>query len=259
MRISKRDFLVGSVAAVSGMGALGAGRWAWSRANPPPPPPPDDGKRASYSQSGEDLIVSFLFDHLLKLKTPTYIDIGAWDATLDNNTYLFYLRGARGVLVEPNPSLVEDLKRVRPGDTVLNAGIGAGPEGEADYYMMNSSGLNTFSKEQAEHVEKTSKGEHRVVRVIKMPLLNINKVIAQHFDGRTPDFISIDVEGLDLAILKSLDFARYRPRVFCVETLVTGTPKYVPEVGEFLAGHGYVVRGQTIPNTIFVEKSLLDS
>jgi hypothetical protein len=47
-------------------------------------------------------------------------------------------------------------------------------------------------------------------------------VIEKHFRG-DPDFLSVDTEGMDLEILRSLAFDRSRPAVVCVETLVFGT------------------------------------
>ena len=103
----------------------------------------------SYSQQGEDLIVESICG-FLKILKPTYLDVGAADPVGDNNTYLFYCKGCRGVLVEPNPALCRRLKEVRPKDTLLNIGIGTTDQTAADYYVMSGPWLNTFSKEQAE-------------------------------------------------------------------------------------------------------------
>ena len=54
------------------------------------------------AQQGEDLVVRSLCEHL-ELALRTYLDIGANDPVIGSNTYLPYLDGARGVLVEPNP------------------------------------------------------------------------------------------------------------------------------------------------------------
>ena len=77
----------------------------------------------SFSQAGEDLIVKFTLQ-FLGIPSITYLDIGANHPVRLNNTYLFYLRGCKGVLVEPNASLCERLRAVRPRDTTLAAGIG---------------------------------------------------------------------------------------------------------------------------------------
>jgi hypothetical protein len=97
------------------------------------------------------------------------------------------------------------------------------------------------------------------VSVVKMPLLNINRVIAEHLGGVAPDLLSIDIEGLDLPILKTLDFDRYRPKVICAETLYTATFRHNPETAAFLTGKGYEVRGMTMANTMFVDRQLIGS
>ena len=78
-----------------------------------------------------------------------------------------------------------------------------------------------------------------------MPLLDINQVMAEHFH-RAPAFLSVDTQGLELAILKSIDYGRFRPEVICAETLVTGTNGRCPRSGvhgdEGLRGPRHVVR-----------------
>ena len=48
----------------------------------------------------------------------------------------------------------------------------------------------------------------KIEKVVKMPLLDINAVMAEHFGGAAPDYLSVDVEGLELPIVKTIDFAR---------------------------------------------------
>src|SRR5262245_15943736 len=74
--------------------------------------------KTSFAQQGEDLIVESICGHLA-IPIRTYLDIGAFDPTIASNTYFFYRKGCRGVLVEPNPALCRTLKRHRPRDTVL--------------------------------------------------------------------------------------------------------------------------------------------
>ncbi len=248
---SRRDFFTGLGA---GAAALGAGGLLWNHLHPYRVPP---FAQLYYAQVAEDVLAQALF-HTLKIESPRYLDIGAFHPIYSNNTYLLYQRGCRGVLVEPNVDLIELLKKERPGDTVLNAGIGFTAATEADYYVMTLPQWNTFSKEEAERSVKESNNEVKIERVVKMPLLSINDVIAKHFDGKV-NFISIDTEGLDLDILKSLDFTKYRPEVFCVETIVRNSKKTDPEIEAFMASKGYVPRGGSIVNTLFVEKTLLDS
>jgi FkbM family methyltransferase len=222
---------------------------------PAPPPAPEVVGNESFSQCGEDLVVAFMA-YYLGIPKVTYLDVGANDPVQLSNTYYFYKKGHRGVLVEPNRALCKLLREKRPADTTVEAGIGVTAVKEADYYIMTYDGLNTFSKEEADHQVEVTKGEVAIREVIKLPLLNINDVMDEHFRG-APAFLSVDTEGMDLAILKSIDYARFRPKIICAETLVSGTRKTRPEIPEFMATQGYVVRGGSFVNTIFVDAKLL--
>ena len=208
----------------------------------------------SFSQCGEDIAVEYILKRLYLTRT-TYLDIGANDPIELSNTYHFYRAGHRGVLVEPNVSLCEKLRAVRPGDTTLVAGSGVTAQAVAESFLMISPAVYTVSREDAEHQVRVTKGKYKVEKVIKMPLLNINDVICEHFK-EAPTFLSVDTEGLDLAILKSLDYSRYRPAVICAETLVPSTTKVLPEIAEFMLREGYVARGGSFVNTIFVDGKL---
>lgn len=206
----------------------------------------------SYAQQGEDYLIQDVFNHVLHIATPTYIDIGAHHPIENNNTYVFYKAGLHGVLVEPNPDLTGLLKKTRPRDTVLEVGIGAqGEEKEVDYYVIAEGGgqRNTFSLESAK--------EHTISKVIKRKLVDVNKVLAQYFpNSNGPDLFSVDTEGYDLTILKSLDFSRFRPRVVCAETLADNGD-VVRGILDLMASKNYEIRSATWVNTIFVDREYL--
>jgi FkbM family methyltransferase len=224
------------------------------------------GSQASYSQFGEDLIVSHLFN-TLGIVHPNYLDIGANHPRFISNTYYFYQRGSCGVLIEPNPRLSKRLKAARPRDMVLEVGIGADAQSEADFYLFPASadGLSTFSKAEAMHWETVGmrgRGKFSVEAVLKVPLIPINEVIAAHFGDRPPNFLSLDVEGLDLEILQRLDFKKYAPDVICVETLSHDKNQNGYKRGDtidFLLSKGYLSYADTRVNTIFCRSKLLDT
>jgi FkbM family methyltransferase len=265
MHTSRRDFVVGLGGAALGA-AGGAGLARGTRQKDPIGAPEtgtsDPVRRApsfpgqmSYAQSGEDMIVSFLFGHL-KIADQSYLDIGAYEPVLISNTFLFYERGHRGVLVEPNVTMCEKLKAVRPRDITLNAGIGVAAAKVADYYVMSEPSWSTFDKAEAEHQVKVTGGTIFIKEVRKLPLLDVNDVIAEHFKG-APSFVSIDAEGWHFAILKAIDYTRFRPKVICVETLVSGENTTIPEIPRFMETQGYVARGGSFANAIFVDSQIL--
>lgn len=210
--------------------------------------------RKSWSQCGEDLILRYLFD-LLQIARPSYIDIGAHHPYYYNNTYLFYRQGARGVNVEPDPSLHAGLRRGRRHDINLNIGIGPRAE-ELDFYVMSTRTLNTFSASEArKYVE-----EHGldIVETRRIEVQTFAHAVDSHL-GRTPDLVSLDVEGLDLDILRSIDFSSYRPHVFCVETLSyaggDGSGVKSTKIHELMLQNGYRRYADTYINSIYVAES----
>lgn len=210
--------------------------------------------KISYSQCGEDVIMSGLFG-ALKINLPTYIDIGAHDASNLSNTYLFYLKGSAGICIEPNPYLLEKFKKKRKRDLCLNVGIGASTAKEAPFYVMSSSTLSSFSKEEATRL--VDRCHEKIVEVLNLPLISFNEVVKTYLQGKL-NLVSLDVEGMDLEILKSIDFSYCRPDVFCVETLAYSENlsggKITPII-DFMKDNGYFVYADTWVNTIFVNRA----
>ncbi len=219
---------------------------------------PKDGYiKTSYSQCGEDLIIDFLFGQL-GIAKPGYIDIGAHHPSYINNTYLFYLKGARGISIEPDPALIAKFNSERSEDINLNIGIGD-KNGEADFYIMNEPTLNTFVREEAERTAE-EKGGYHIKEVKKIKIAPLMDVINQYNKGDFPDLLSIDVEGLDEQILKSIDYNLVVPKVMCVETLTFSTQQgkgeKKTELIEFVKSKGYMVYADTYINTIFVKTDI---
>lgn len=210
----------------------------------------------SHAQQGEDIALSQILHLVLGIEHPTYMDIGAHHPVYNNNTYYFYERGSRGVLVEPNPALHDLLGKVRPRDVLVRAGIGATAQTEADFYIIGGSEdaqLNTFSREQAEALVTRSKGHYRIDRVLKIPLLGINELMLKHWNG-PPNLLSLDTEGFDLPILRSLDFKRLRPDMICVESVEIGGRRLLPDIMQLMAQNDYEARGGSFINTIFIDR-----
>ena len=216
----------------------------------------------SYSQFGEDLIIAHLFYHL-EIQKPSYLDIGANEPKFISNTYYFYEHGGSGVLIEPNPYLASKLKRQRPGDTVLEIGI-ADKEDELDFYVFPNyaNGLSTFSETEAKHWEEVGMkglGKIPVEKKIKRKVVPVNDILQEYFAHKAPDLVSMDVEGLDLQILKSIDFTKFKPNVICVETLQYDDNQKTfknNEIINFMLEKGYGVYADTRVNTIFCRREL---
>ena len=207
--------------------------------------------RRSYSQCGEDVIARTVFD-MLGILRPSYLDIGAHHPHFLSNTYLFYREGSHGINIEPDPELYAKFLRERPRD--LNLNMGVGPQaGVLDLFIMSSRTLNTFSESEAMRYE--SEG-YRIVEKRSMPVVTINQLLDQYAD-KAPDFLSVDVEGLDYEILAALDFERYRPALICVETIIfsaTRSGEKRTEIDSLLIERDYMRFADTFINTLYVDK-----
>lgn len=208
--------------------------------------------KVSYSQCGEDLIIDFLLKDM-GLGRITYVDIGAHDPISMNNTYKFYRRGGKGVCIDPNPIIYVRLKRHRKRDICLNAGVSETAVEKADFYILKSDTLSTFSKEKAEYLIKYS--DEEIDEVVKIPILSINEVMK--ILPECPNLVSIDTEGMDLSILKGIDYEEYRPQVFCIETLTyekQQVERKIREIIDFMDACGYTIYADTHINTIFLDR-----
>ena len=209
--------------------------------------------KKSYSQCGEDLIIDYVFN-LRGIQKPTYIDEGANEPFSLNNTAIFYQRGCRGVNIDANPFLIQSFNLRRPGDININVGIHE-IEGSLKFYIINDHTLSTFSKEEADIVTQNQK--YSIKEIIDVQVVKLSSIFAKYFDDAAPDLLSIDVEGLDFEIIKSIDFAQYKPKVICIEAAEyspIGAGKRKSDLINYVIDKGYYEYANTNLNAILVLK-----
>lgn len=191
----------------------------------------------TWSQYGEDLVI----DRLLGNKRHgTYIDIGANDPNLINNTRRFYDRGWSGANVEPDPDKHTRLVASRPRDMNIHCGVGSKTEPQM-FYRMSADMLSTFSKTAAELYQRQG---YAVVEEIPVKLIPLAEVFERV--GRPVDFLSVDVEGFEVDVLKSNDWSVHRPTLLLVEMMHDAN-----HIEAMLAEVGYEIVWRNSTNAIF--------
>ena len=208
--------------------------------------------KKSYSQCGEDLLIQYVFN-LRGIQKPSYIDVGANDPFYLSNTALFYEIGCRGINIEANPVLADAFNTHRPGDINLNIGIDS-KKGELDFHIMQDNTLSTFSKEECDSMVAQGK---LLSETKKIRLTTIDAVLEKHFNNQFPDFMSIDVEGMDFKILQSIDYTKSSPKIICVEAAEyspIGAGARRSELIDFLVSKNYYEYANTNLNAIMVRK-----
>ncbi len=80
--------------------------------------------------------------------------------------------------------------------------------------------------------------------------------IASNFKSY-PDLLSIDIEGLDYEVLKSLNYDKYPIPIICAETCTYSETHIKPKnklIAELMLSKGYMIYADTYVNTIFVNE-----
>lgn len=162
----------------------------------------------SYAQNLEDVMLRRVFGGQ---STGFWVDIGAQHPFEDSVTHAFHLLGWRGLNVEPVPRFHELLQRHRPED--INVDVVVSNEyGVVEFYEVAETGLSTMSKDSAELYRR----DGFEVIVHQRTAMRLDDLLARH-DIVEVDFMKIDVEGAERAVLEGLDLLRTRPLVLIIE------------------------------------------
>lgn len=201
-----------------------------------------------FSQEGEDFVVKCLIGDQLQ---GFYVDIGAYHPTRFSNTYLFYLRGWKGINVEPRPGSKKLFDSLRPRDLNLEIGISDCP-GNLEYFLFKEPAFNTCDKELA----NSRMQHHDVSGKAFIPVITLEALFKAHLHKhQVIDFMSIDVEGLDIHVLKSNDWEIYRPRYIIVEdfSLTSLDEILTRPVSIYLKSIGYTPFSRLMKSMVFAD------
>ncbi|MDI9355578.1 MAG: FkbM family methyltransferase [Chitinophagaceae bacterium] len=175
-------------------------------------------KNVSYSQEGEDLVLNRCFGNK---KTGFYLDIGAHHPVRFSNTYLFYLRGWKGINIDAMPGSMKIFDKIRPLDINIECPVSDTIE-KLTYYIFNEPALNTFSEEESQR--KNGLADYKIIDEKTLTTNTLSNILSKYLPPNTPiDFMSIDVEGLDLQVLKSNNWELYKPEILLVEELFSSS------------------------------------
>lgn len=221
----------------------------------------DFWNKVSVAQSGEDTIVEYVLMVLgIKLSDEYYLDLGANHAKQLSNTYMLYKKGMRGVLVEANPQLIEELKFYRSEDVILNKCISNHSDESLQFYIMSGDGLSCTSMDAVnEMIEKNP--QLYIKDTITVDTITVNQILQKYF-SKAPILLSIDIEGQEESILQTLDYDKYAPLIVIVERIDYGTTiatkKRKDLIADIMSQNGYFEYAFTGINSIFINKRRLE-
>ena len=213
-------------------------------------------RRTCFSLHGEDAIFQALLVQQQALRpVGFYVDVGAFHPYIFSNTAAFHEQGWRGINVEPNPEMAARLRTARPDDVTLDTAVGADP-GRANLQVFSEwASSNTLVEEFAATI--SSSQNVPIERTVDVEVLPLHTVLERHgpADG-TIDIMSVDVEGLDLEVLQSNNWTRFRPLVLGVEDLGIDllNPASSPIVS-FMDSVGYRFVAHAVLTSFYIPRS----
>ncbi len=200
----------------------------------------------SYSQEGEDLILQRFFE---TKENGFYIDVGAHNPTRFSNTFIFYLKGWRGINIEPTPGSKTAFDSVRPKD--LNIECAVGFPGSMNFFLFNDGALNTFDANNAKNI-CTLCPQYYIIDTLLINKIPLSAILEEHLKAdKQIDFLNIDAEGGDLEAAQSNDWAKFRPTLVLVENHARKGKAGQALIRNFMAEQRYKLVFRTVNTDIF--------
>jgi FkbM family methyltransferase len=185
-----------------------------------------------YSQSGEDSIIETFFgtDYC-----GTCVEVGAATGITGSNTYKFEQNGWDVLCIEPNPELYNVCSQHRKN--AINCAVGSKERDDATFTVFcvgegNQEAISSLVVDQ--RLIETHKHLIKGVKKITVPVKRLDTILKENNFLSKIDFISIDTEGTELDVLRSLDFVKHDPTLFVIENNFNDTL-----IEDFLKEKGY--------------------
>lgn len=213
------------------------------------------GLTPSFSSDGEDVALKKIFNGV---ENGTYIDIGCNHPIRHSNTFGLYLRGWRGVCVDPLPFLKNRYRLMRPRDTFYNAGVSCGSSSSREqdfFYYATWPDNSTFDESRVEELK--NRFDRMPSAVFPVQLMTINEISGYEQCGSDIHLLNLDTEGFELEILMEFFSCEIFPWVICVEELGVLSEHVSQSRIQQLIGNKYVIIVKTLLSSIYVRRDVL--
>jgi FkbM family methyltransferase len=212
-----------------------------------------------FSQSGEDATLHAIFNKMISNgEKGFFIDIGSYHPYKQSNTYFLYLNKWRGINIDPRPGSMKLFNHLRPNDINLEIGIGKVETTLTYYFIDDDSKMNSFSKDYLSSINALK----YVTKEIPIKVFTLESVLDKHVKhGQAIHLMNIDAEGLDIDILTSNNWEKYKPYVLVIELncetiedlLSNESVVFLKNIGYNMVFKNIIVRG--VASVIFIHSS----
>jgi FkbM family methyltransferase len=209
------------------------------------------GIKLVFSSDGED---SILEKWLGEIKNGFYIDIGSHKPLSSSNTYSFYLKGWKGICVDPGIGLVKKYNLIRPRDIFINSAITIDSKKKKMqfYYYCNNPDIATTLKNRVDIQDNLY--NRKPSEIYDVEIISVRELIKK-IPGKKVNFLNIDIEGEENKIIKSIIKNKVYPWCIAVEELgKTYQNLSSSEIKKFLSKNGYFLASRTFFTSIYIRK-----
>jgi hypothetical protein len=203
-------------------------------------------RRTYYAQFGEDTILRELIG---KKRGGFYVDVGCYHPKKFSNTYMLHTRGWNGVNIDMEQEKVNLFRLARPRDFNVVAAV-------SDVRQQVTIHRDRPHSLGSTIVPGLLPKEDPNLAPLTLVTRSLDEILgASPWAGKEIDVISIDCEGHDFQVLKSLSLATYRPKVIIIEShardieAIVAGPMY-----QYLVGQQYALRSWMHLSLVFVLK-----
>uniref|UniRef100_A0A2P2IA64 Protein Star-like n=1 Tax=Hirondellea gigas TaxID=1518452 RepID=A0A2P2IA64_9CRUS len=185
----------------------------------------------SFSQHAQDRLAAEIFKNQKGLY---FVEVGALDGeTMSNTLYLERELGWKGLLIEPTPAIFDRMIAKNRKTVGLNACLSPNKTAmELPFRQVTLDAKYNGLVMEGENVTRSNVSSTTIL-VPCYPFYNILEAVGNPI----VDFLSLDIEGAELEVLKTIPWDKVKIRLICVEVIHTQGGE--DAVKSFLKEKGY--------------------
>jgi FkbM family methyltransferase len=185
-----------------------------------------------YSTHGEDSIAAGFFKYA---KKGFFLEIGAMDGLRMSNTYYLEQLGWRGMCIEAHPKYAEMCIKNRPRSINIHAAVADKIRDSVDFFAAPAGAASSINEKFAKKIFRKHHQNPKELVKTQVPMVTVDFVLKLHRIKKV-DYVSVDVEGTEAAVMRGFSVEKYKPRLIILEQcFLVDSPKII----EYMKSRGY--------------------